>query len=159
MLKEIYHVLRGYSLWIRLKWKYKIDHHKTVLVLPEDYEKLNYYALAHLENWLNRKSGKEAIILTTERPVADMVKRMRFLFPVQLQICSREEIETLYIYYCFDKFFDNIVFLYLNKPSENLMHRVLEETSINEEEAVCLGFYCLRHVPKIEEPYRGTHYV
>ena len=45
-----------------------------------------------------------------------------------------------------DGFFDNIVFTYAFRPQDNLLGKVLKETQVNEEDAVCLGLYHLRAV-------------
>lgn len=154
MLQNIFKILKGYFEWFKLRIRYRINYQKVVLVLPEEDDELNYFALAHLENWLKRKSAKKAIILTNQNNVLEMAKALAYSFPVQICICNDEEIEHLYNYYCFDKFFDNIVFIYKSRPLDNLLYRIIKETSINKEEAVCLGFYCLRRVPVINEQYR-----
>ena len=60
-------------------------------------------------------------------------------------------LKALYDYYSFDKFFDNIVFTYKTFPKYNLLGKVLNETSINEQDAVCLALYHLREVPEIKK--------
>lgn len=60
---------------------------------------------------------------------------------------SKKRLELLYDYYCFEKFFDNIVFTYTAKPAENMLGRVLTETDVNETDAVFLALYHLRNVP------------
>lgn len=157
MLKNICRVLRGYAMWLRICGQYKINYHKVVLVLPEKNETLNDYALVHLEDWKERKGVEEAVLVTDQEAVIDRVKKMDFPFSVKVCNCKREEIEVLYSYYCFDKFFDNIAFLYLDKPKDNQLGSVLAETQINEEEAVCLGFYCLREIPEVKEQYRRDY--
>ena len=52
-----------------------------------------------------------------------------------------------------------IVFTYTTSPKDNQLGRVLKETQVNEEEAVCLGLYQLRKVPEIKETKRRARHV
>ena len=67
---------------------------------------------------------------------------------VHIDAMSKADMEKLYDYYSFMKFFDNIVFTYVDKPEDNLLGTYLEKTDVNEEDAACLALFHLRSVPK-----------
>ena len=46
-----------------LRLKYARDYKKVVLVPVNEIRDLDYYALAHLEDYMERKYAKEAIVL------------------------------------------------------------------------------------------------
>ena len=151
MFKETLHILHGVFLWRMLRLKYAIDYKKVVLVPVNEIRDLDYYALAHLEDYMERKYAKEAIVLYEGKDTYHLAEEVLAEYgsggnKVRLCPCDRKTIETIYDYYSFHKFFDNIVFTYAFRPEDNLLRKVLSETQVNEEDAVCLGLYRLRMV-------------
>ena len=130
MFREMARMLHGAFLWAMLRFQCRIDYKKVVLVLVNDNRKLDYYAYKTCR--LARKALAE---------YGSGGKKVR------LCRCAKNTIETVYDYYSFHKFFDNIAFTYVSRPKDNLLGRVLKETQVNEEDAVCLGLYHLRTVP------------
>lgn len=152
MESEIRQIIKGYILWRSIKLQYHINNQKIVLILAGENEKLDFFALAHLEDFVKWKWAKEAVILAENRETVQLIKKMNYAFPVKAEVMKKEARECLYRFYSFDKFFDQIVFTYTNRPKDNLLGRVLRETEINEEDAVCLALYHLRAVPKLKLP-------
>lgn len=145
--------------WFRLCISYQINYKKVVLVLTNENKKLDYYAVAYLEYFVKRKYAEKVIILFHDIESKKMVESFHFPFEVKTVFYPLEKINKLYDYYSFKKFFDNIVFTYTNCPEYNLLGRVLDETSINEQDAVCLALYHLRKVLKLDEENTGKGYV
>lgn len=139
-------ILRESLQWIRFCILHRINYKKVVLVLTNENKRLDYYAIAYLEYFVKRKYAEEAIIIYHDIESEKMITDFKFSFKVKVVYCSLENIKELYDYYSFEKFFDNIVFTYTRSPQYNLLGRVLEETSVNEQEAVCLALYRLRTV-------------
>lgn len=132
--------------WHKLCMTYKINYKKVVLVLINENSRLDYYAVVYLERFVKRKYAEEAIIFFHDPESKKMIDGFRFPFEVKTIFYPLEKIEKLYDYYSFEKFFDNIVFTYTTSPKYNLLGRVLEETEVNEQDAVCLALYHLREV-------------
>nr|WP_302141911.1 hypothetical protein [uncultured Schaedlerella sp.] len=147
MIKELLQIGHGAVLWRGLQNRLKIHYKKVVLVLVNENPELDYYALRHLEDYMHRKCAKEAILLFSQRQTGQMIQRLGQRRDIKAYKCPEEKIQKLYGFYSFYKFFDNIVFTYASKPKDNQLGRVLKETSVNEEDAVCLGLYHLRKVP------------
>lgn len=139
--------------WIGLRMKYRIDYSRVVLVLSGESKKLDYFALAYLERYVKRKYASEAVVLYNDAETKEMLDAFDFSFPVKAVFYPVKKMEKLYSYYSFEKFFDNIVFTYITEPKDNLLGRVLRETDVNEQDAVCLGLYRLRTVPELNERY------
>ena len=151
MYRRIAVILKESLQWISLRIKYKIDYSKVVLALTGEDKKIDYYALAYLEKYMKRKFAKSAVILYNDRVIENMLKDFQFSFPTETVCYPPLRMKALYDYYSFDKFFDNIVFTYKTFPKYNLLGKVLNETSINEQDAVCLALYHLREVPEIKK--------
>lgn len=146
MFKRCFIILKEYFQWLRLSIKYKINYKKVVLVLINENKTLDYYAIAYLKYFVKRKYADEAIILFHNAESKKMFEKFNFSFKVTAVYYPLEKIKKLYDYYSFEKFFDNIVFTYTSFPKYNLLGRVLDETSVNEQDTVCLALYHLREV-------------
>ncbi len=152
MFREMARMLHGAFLWAMLRFQCRIDYKKVVLVLVNDNRKLDYYALAHLGDYMDRKYADGAVVLFYDNKTCRLARKALAEYgsggkKVRLCRCAKKTIETVYDYYSFHKFFDNIAFTYVSRPKDNLLGRVLKETQVNEEDAVCLGLYHLRTVP------------
>lgn len=144
--------------WIRFRMKYRVGYDKVVIALSGENRKLDYYTMVYLENYVKRKFASGAVILFNDRETKKMIDSFVFSFPVEIVFCPPDKMKRLYDYYSFEKFFDNIVFTYVSKPKDNLLGRLLKETEVNEQDAVCLGLYHLRKVVELEEKYMRSQY-
>ncbi len=153
MLRELLPILYGAFIWKGFCIRIRMDERKVVLVLVNDRKRLDAYALAHLKDFMDRKYAKEAVILFHDKSVYKQIKRMHLKLPVRLCRWSEKKIRTLYDYYSFYKFSDRIVFTYTDRPIDNKLGKVLRETQVGEEEAVCLGLYRLRRVPECKRKF------
>ncbi|MCI9546459.1 MAG: hypothetical protein HFH60_07230 [Lachnospiraceae bacterium] len=115
--------------------------------MTNENKKLDYYAMIHLEDFMKRKYADEAIILLNNKKAYKMIKMVNPAVSVKAYWYSKDKIEMLYNYYSFHKFSDRVVFTYTDNPRDNQLGRVLRETQVDEEEAVCLGLYHLRSIP------------
>lgn len=129
-----------------------------VLVLTNENKTLDYYAIAYLKYFVKRKYANEAIILFHDVETKKMLKKFKFPFEVKAVFYPLKEIEKLYDYYSFEKFFDNIVFTYTTFPKDNLLGRILDETPVNEQDAICLALYHLRTVLELDEKNTEKNY-
>ncbi len=141
-------MFRKWLLWRKLKIKYRIDYIKVVLVLTGENKKLDQACLSHLDDFVKRKYAESVIIFYPAECYKDGDIRVESGYKVKLCPLSRAVIDRLYSFYCFMKFFDNIVFTYVDEPSDNQLGRYLRETEVNEEDAACLALYHLRYVPE-----------
>lgn len=160
MFKETAHVLWGAFLWQVLRLRFWIGYKKVVLVPVNENRELDYYALAHLKDYMDRKSVDSAIVLYCENETRCLSQEVLAEYAglekkVRLHRFSKKTIEKVYDYYSFYKFFDNIAFTYVSRPVENLLGKLLEKTLVDEEDAVCLGLYHLRTVPELRKKMPG----
>lgn len=159
MIKKIIYVLQGFFIWDVLRLRLRIQNKKVVIILVNENKKLDYYAIMHLEDFVKRKCADEALILVDERRSYKMVRAVNPPIPVKIYWYPKDKIERLYEYYSFYKFSDRVVFTYTDNPKDNQLGRVLRETEIDEEDAVCLGLYHLRTIPKKDKVRRKRNYV
>ena len=147
MFRSVIHIFHGVFLWKILQVRFGISERKVVLFLMGDNQKLDGYALIHLKEFMDRKYAKGGVLFLKDKRDYGQLKRVKLPDGVRFCLYPVRKIETLYDYYSFHKFSDKILFTYTDKPKGNELGRLLRETEIDEEEAVCLGLYRLRSVP------------
>lgn len=146
MIKRILH---GWLLWKRIKIRFQINYDKIVVVLSRENAEVDRQAMLHLGDFMERKHVNKAIVFCKEQTKEEIKKMIGEISSISVETLSDDEITLLYSYYSFTKFFDNIVFTNTCTPSDNMLGRYLEQTQVNEEDAVCLALYHLRQVPKM----------
>lgn len=159
MYKKILRMLHSALIWKMMCLRFRIDYKKVVVVLVNENKKLDYYAMAHLKDYMQRKFAEEALVLFNDKKVYKMVKGMKLDVHAKLYRYPMKRIKRLYEYYSFYKFFDNIVFTYTTQPKDNQLGKALKETQVNEEDAVCLGLYRLRTVPALDSGMQREKHV
>lgn len=147
--RRLISIAKGILVWTILKIRYRLNYDKVLLILPEaDYE-LNYYALAHLGDFLKRRHAKEALVLVTNPETLNLCMNIEMEMSFRCKEISIEKVDWLLSFYCYWRFFDNAVFVLLNKPQDNISDKIIGTNGITKEELVCLGHYCLRCVPEL----------
>ena len=146
MWHEFWEAWKGRAIWQSLKNEYNIDYDKIVLVMPEKDEAWNSCALKYLPDFMKRKNAKGAIVCISDAGQGNFSDI--FAENIKVHKMSPTEIARLFRYYCMYKFFDNIVFLYLDKPiRDNKSRYAMEKCNISMDELICLCFYKMRQVP------------
>ena len=140
-------ILNGWLFWQKLKAKYKINYNKVLIVLSDDNQELDKQVLLHLPEFVRRKHVESAVVLCHKECMEKWKAILNNYDSSELFVMDSDEMYKLYSYYCFIKFFDNIVFTYTDIPIDNYLGRYLRETEITPEDAACLALYHLRYVP------------
>lgn len=147
-MKRILHILHGWLFWRLFCIVNNVSFKCVVLVLNNENQQLDKYAVEYLDIFLNRRAAKKAFIIWSDDRTKVWLDKVKLSPEKKLIHMPFKKLKLLYDFYCFDKFFDNIVFTFISKPQENLLGRILNETDINEKDAVCLALYHLRYVPE-----------
>lgn len=151
MIRQICHITQGYLVWQLFRLRFWLNRRKVLVILAGENRKLDEYALIHLEDYVKRKTAVQAVILTADEEMRKRAAAVSFPFPTTVCRAGERELRLLHDYYCYEEYFDNVVFTYTDRPRDNLLGRLLKETDVEEEAAVCLGCYCLRKIPETEK--------
>ena len=147
MISEALHVIKGNFIWHYIKAVQKIDYRSIVLVLTGENKAVDRYAVCHLQSFVRRRSADKVFIWTEEEQLLNAARK-NCQFPIVKLNASEKMMQLIFDYYCYDKFFSNLVFTYIDKPKDNMIGKLFSVSDVNEEELVCLGLYNLRMVPK-----------
>lgn len=144
--------MHGWFFWSVFRLWHRVSYRCAILVLANENQELDQCAVFHFRDFMERKYADRGIIIWNGHGAEPLIQTENPLERIALKQISASKIDLLYDYYSFDKFFENIVFTITKKPEENLLGRILEETKVTEQDAVCLALYHLRRVlPKMEE--------
>ena len=141
-----YEMYRKQKLWKKLKKRYRIYYPKVAIVLSGESRTLDKACITHLPLYIKRKYASGAVVFYPEDSYKETDFDLGTIYEVSYVPLKKEMINDLYSFYCFMKFYDNIVFTYTDTPDDNMLKRYLEETDITENDAVCLALYHLRYV-------------
>lgn len=133
-------LLKGYFLWKILKTKYHINYKKLVVVLSGQNKAVDQNCIELLPLLKKRKYVDDVIIISD----GGMNTESYANYEYEQVLLSSDDISKLYDYYSFHKFFDNIIFTHTSTPKDNMLQRYLDETEIDEKDAVCLALFHMR---------------
>lgn len=132
--------------WERIKSTLNITEDTVVLVLGDENKRLDQLCLDYLPNYVLRKNAMRAEILIFNEELKKSAQNKKYGFPFRVTLLDGEVLQGIYYYYCFAFNLDNIAFTFLEQCPYNTLGRIIEETDITEDEAVCLGVYWLREL-------------
>jgi len=127
-----------------------------IFVFSDDDDICNYYGLLYLNEFLDRNSKEEALILTNN----DKVERNARLFSDRIKDViklSDNDTSGIISLYCL-KPFDGIVFISLSKPEGRTAFRLIGINDLTKEILVAVGIYFIIPFKKIVQypEYNGS---
>ena len=96
MLREIVSVFHGALIWKIFQMRFRVNEKKVVLVLVNDRKAFDYYALVHLEDFMDRKYAKEAVLLFSDKKVYSQFCKLKLNIPIRLCHWTESKIKKLY---------------------------------------------------------------
>lgn len=148
MIKEICKVLAGKFYWEFYRHKLHLDTSKVVVLLSGENEEVDKYAMLYLDNIIERKRAKSAVVFVMDDTVmAEAKKCLDSKYPVKLLKIRRNIIDSIYKLYMMDRFYPNFFWTFTDYTKSNLLGRFIREEGISAEEAVCLAIYNFRRIP------------
>ncbi len=160
MLSDHYwKAFQGFLLW---KWIDRKCHVPMYILMPEEKDVYNYYALLHLDQFLQEKGLLEAAVLTCDE---EAIAALNLFFPIRNRAGS--QIKAVHIrkgtakkllkYYALHEFTSRIAIVSLTEPYDTHGQNLLGLHGVDKEELVCRDIYRLQKKPEAAVPqYSGT---
>lgn len=146
---------RGYRIWNRID---EAQHAPLYILMPEEKEEYNYYALLYLEEYLRRNGLHEAVILTCDE---EAIAALGLFVPdgsikVKAVYISRTEALRLIKYYALYEFTSRFVIVSLSEPYDTHGENLLGVRGVGKEDLVCFDIYRFGGKPEREPVvYKG----
>lgn len=117
MFREMIFILHGVWIWQILCFQFCIDKKTVVLILTGDNRKLDWYALVHLKDFMDRKFAKRAVILFYDKAAYRQIKLADLPDSIRLYYLTEKKIRKLYNYYSFYYFSHHFTSFLIKKVS------------------------------------------
>ncbi|WP_411678498.1 hypothetical protein [Caproicibacter sp.] len=147
---------QGWYLWHCLVKKYRLQN-TAVVLMPSENRDYNYYALLYLDQMLEKKGFKSAILLTHD----DAVVKSASLFSAKIEAVqpfSREQAEKLMQFYSMFEFDVRFLVASLEEPAGRNSTGLIGKKGTTAEEIFAIGVYGLLPLKKEKPPqYSGNN--
>ena len=140
---------RGRILWDRLEKKYHAD---LYILMPKSCEDYNYYALLHLNKYIESKRAENVVILTFDEGVKKAKPLFEELKKVGVINFQRKQALDLIKYYALYEFSTKLTIISLTEPYDTCGENLLGIKGVTKEDLLCFDIYRFSEVPKIEAP-------
>ncbi len=140
-------LLHSWISWKCFAKRNKIHYPSVVLFLANENIDYDRQAIYYFKYFMERKYSHKGIIFWSYEESKQMLETVKVEQNIEIKYIHKKILKKYYQYYCFDKFYDNLVFTFVNIPESNQLSYVLNTSEVNEEDAVCLALYGLGKIP------------
>lgn len=130
----------------RLSDMYMLSPARTLVVISEEDDEVNYYALSHLDEYVASIYAQEVVLFTSsqfvEKNAVKLTKKI-----TKVVSCQPGEIDEVLAYYRLGT--DYMNFISLCRPEENTADRLVGEAGITKEDLICYCSYRLFQYSKV----------
>ena len=125
-------IIKGYIIWLQFRVKEHLDDKKFVLIVTEENEKVDQYALKYLDYVMERKYTKEALVIVSNQGTAKKVSKYHYKHQIKIKIMPFQKIKLLYKWYCMDGRRKNVVFTFVKTNKDNLLEHFIKQISMKK---------------------------
>jgi hypothetical protein len=136
--------LIGRKIWLKNKYKHNIGNEGIyMIVMPDDDQSLNEIVLQHIDDFLNYRKGKGAVILTADTWTKNNYYRFSRNI-LSTELLSQHELLYLLCYHRYYRFSDYFVLMSLQDSYGKRLAHAEKFHGITKVEMVCIGLYNIR---------------
>ena len=138
--KDLILALKGRREWIRIKNKYKVKDGILVLLMIDNNDNINYYALKHLDSFRRKKYMDKVLILTDKIKVSELLKKNPVDY-TEVVLLESERCRALVKYYQLQEFYSGFILVSVSQPDGNTVDNMLKSNKLTEEELLLGSLY------------------
>ena len=154
LIKHFISAFKGRRLWNRLEKKHIAD---LYILMPKADEEYNFYAMLHLDKYIESKKSKKTIILTHDEGVKKTLNLFKQDKEVEVLSFSRQNALDLIKYYALYEFSTKLTIISLTEPYDTCGENLLGVKGVTKEDLLCFDIYRFDEVPKTVSPiYDGN---
>ena len=140
LYESLHMALRGRREWLRIKRRYHVGEGVLVLLMPDKNEKLNDYALKHLNDYKVKKYMDRTVVLTNQTYVWRRWEE-ESIQQAEIVLLEDWQCKALLQYYRLQWFFAYFIVVSMNQPDGNTVHNMLKSGKLSEEEILLGSIY------------------
>ena len=143
----------GKACWERIEQTYHAD---LYVLFPHQNDSYNYYALLHLDRFIENNHREKVVLLSSD----DTVRKAYPYFvknEVDYQPLTTHETDALLKYYALYEFSSGITIISLTRPYDTYGENLLGVKGVTKEDLLCYDIYRFQETPDVKRPiYEGT---
>ena len=144
----------GEKIWDKIS---KRNDTELYVIMPEEDDEYNYFALLYLDEYMSRKKAETATIICSDH----MIKRIVPAFTKNSRVYSiyftNFKMKCLIKYYALYEFSSKVTIISLKKPYDTYGENLLGFKGVTKETLLCFDIYRFNEIPKVNRPaYRGA---
>lgn len=144
----------GEKIWEKIS---KQNGAQLYVIMPENDDEYNYYALLYLDEYMSRKKVKTATIICSDRMIQEAIPAFTKNSEVHSICFSNFRMEYLIKYYALYEFSSKVTIISLKKPYDTYGENLLGFKGVTKETLLCFDIYRFNEIPKINNPiYKGS---
>ena len=136
---------QGYRIWKKIDKKYQAP---MYILMPKEKDEYNYYALQYLEQYLERKKLRKAVVLTCDEEAIAALDLFVAKSMVRAVHISRDEAVKLVKYYALHEFTSRIVIVSLSEPYDTHAENLIGVRGVEKSDLVCFDIYRFSEKPE-----------
>ena len=139
---------KGKEIWQEIDVAFDAD---LYILLPHAADVYNYYALLHMEQYLEAKGAKKVVLLFREEVIAKVLP----LF-CQREILTHKlnsaDIDALLKYYALFEFTSRLTIVSLTRPYDTCAENLLGVHGVTKEDLLCYDIFHFTETPQKSVP-------
>lgn len=146
LLEHYWRAYQGYRIWRKIEQKY---HAPLYILMPKEKDEYNYYALRHLDLFMERKKVRDAVVITCDREAIAALG----LFcgegrRVRAEYLPRGKALKLIKYYSLYEFTSKLKIVSFTEPYDTYAENLLGIHGVTKEDLVCFDVFRFGETPK-----------
>lgn len=151
LYKNLISAYRGWWQWHKVVKSKGVESNTAVVLLPSCDREINYLALLYLDDMLNSRKYKNAVILTYD-PTVEKCAQMFSSNILRVVSFSRKKAEHLMQFYCLYEFDKRFICASLDEPVGRNGSALVGKRGITKEEIFAVGVYRIYPFDKLDGP-------
>ena len=156
LIQNYFIAFKGWYLWHTIVHKIKRKDNEYIFIFPSHEDDFAYYALLHLDDYLNSVYSNTAIIITSDMTIAKVNKLFSNRIRKTIKI-SQRDINAIKQYYIMCPFDSRMVFVALNTIEGRDGIDLIGKNGVTLEDIVVIGLYKFTKLKKINKPIYTGH--
>ena len=148
LAKEFLLAGEGKHYWEMINREYDAD---LYILFPHVDDSYNYYALLHMDKFIETKQAKRTVLLSSEL----VIKKALPLFvkhEVDYKKISSHDIDALLKYYALYEFTSKMTIISLTRPYNTCGENLLGVKGVTKEDLLCFDIFRFSEIPQREHP-------
>ncbi len=124
------------------------------ILFPHDGDSYNYYALMHMDRFIESKKSDKTVLLFSDSVIEKAVP-LFVKSKVECRYLNSHEIGAVLKYYALYEFTSRLTIISLTRPYDTCGENLIGVKGVTKEDLLCFDIYRFSETPKADRPEYG----